>query len=538
MINLNEKQKVLLLFREGKSLRNISRLTGLHRNTVKKYIDQYEEKVKNLFDPNLSEDQIKVLELIDDITERPKYNSSGRVKVKVTSALIARIEFYLNENEIKRQKGMRKQQKRKIDIFEALKNEGFDISYSSVSSTINKILNKGAEAYIKQEYSLGEICEFDWGEVKVYIQGVLRTFQLAVFASAKGNYRYALLFPKQDTSCFCEAHALFFEHINGVYKTMVYDNMRVAVKKFIGLTEKEPTEALLKLSMYYGFNFRFCNIRSGNEKGHVERSVDYIRQKAFSQKDRFTSLEEANEYLLNKCEELNNKPKAYMENKTPMEILNEEREFLIPSKPKYDAAVTQNLRVDKYSTVTVNSSRYSVPEEFVGKIILVKTYSQKILCYYEENLIAIHERKLGFNEWSIKLEHYLMTLKKKPGALKGSTALHQANSKIKNIFNSYYIKKEKDFIELMQFMVKENKNINELEEAINVLKRISPVDITTEKIKVVCSKNDDSETYEYNSDGNEKEVSHITINARKTIDNIMHLMKNLVGNCTNGGETA
>ena len=34
--------------------------------------------------------------------------------------------------------------------------------------------------------------------------------------------------------------------------------------------------------MYYQFGFRFCNVRKGNEKGHVERSVEYIRRKAFA----------------------------------------------------------------------------------------------------------------------------------------------------------------------------------------------------------------------------------------------------------------
>lgn len=527
MINLSNKQKVILLFREGNSLRTISKLTGLHRSTVKKYVEQYSENVKKIFGTDISTDEVKVLEIIDDITEKPKYNSSNRLKVKVTEELIKRIEFYLKENEIKRQKGMHKQQKRKIDIFEALKDEGFDISYPSVSNTINKILNKGAEAYIKQEYTLGEVCEFDWGEVKLDIDDQLRTFQLAVFTSAKGNYRYARLFSKQDTSCFCESHAHFFEHIGGVYRTMVYDNMKVAVKKIIGPSEKEPTEALLKLSIYYGFAFRFCNIRSGNEKGHVERSVDYIRHKAFSQKHVFESLEEANNYLVNKCENLNNKPKTYMGNKTPKEILMEEKDFLIPSKPKYDASVVQNLRVDKYATFSVNTSRYSVPEEFVNKIVLVKIYSQKILCYYEEKLIAVHERKLGFNQWSIKLEHYLKTLQRKPGALKGSTALHQADDKIIKIFRCYYIKKEKDFIELIQFIHKNNKDISEIEKAIIDLEKISPSDISTEKIKVICSKNDDSQYIGYNNNNKETEIFQITANARKTIDNITNIMNNL-----------
>ena len=49
--------------------------------------------------------------------------------------------------------------------------------------------------------------------------------------------------------------------------------------------------SLLKLSLYYKFNFRFCNAYSGNEKGHVERSVEIIRRKAFSKNTSFTSLE-------------------------------------------------------------------------------------------------------------------------------------------------------------------------------------------------------------------------------------------------------
>ncbi len=38
---------------------------------------------------------------------------------------------------------------------------------------------------------------------------------------------------------------------------MVYDNMKVAVAKFVGHNEKQPTKGLLTLSTYYGFNFRF-----------------------------------------------------------------------------------------------------------------------------------------------------------------------------------------------------------------------------------------------------------------------------------------
>lgn len=169
----------------------------------------------------------------------------------------------------KKAAGIAKQQKKKIDIYEALIAEGYDISYPTVCNTIRAIMNQGGEAYIRAHYDYGDVCEFDWGEVKLNIDGGgFKSYQMAAFTSAKGNYRYSRVFNKQDTACFNESHALFFEQIGGVYRTVVYDNMKVVVKKFVGRSEKEPTENLLKLSMYYGFKFRFCNTNAGNEKGN------------------------------------------------------------------------------------------------------------------------------------------------------------------------------------------------------------------------------------------------------------------------------
>src|SRR5690606_15086630 len=127
-------------------------------------------------------------------------------------------------------------------------------------------------------------------------------------------------------------HAEFFSHCKGNYKSMVYDNMRVAVKKFVGLHEKEPTKALSELSIYYGFRFRFCNIAAGNEKGHVERSVEFIRRKAFGKgHESFASLADANRYLLQVCLKLNCKRQS--NGRIAMELFEEEKEHLMPALP-------------------------------------------------------------------------------------------------------------------------------------------------------------------------------------------------------------
>jgi len=78
---------------------------------------------------------------------------------------------------------------------------------------------------------------------------------------------------------------------------MVYNNTRVAVTRFTGNKEKEPTAALLQLRGYYRFTHRFSKAYRGNEKGHVERSVKYIRRKAFVLRNSFNNLKQARQYL-------------------------------------------------------------------------------------------------------------------------------------------------------------------------------------------------------------------------------------------------
>jgi len=65
-------------------------------------------------------------ELTADIKQAPGYDTSSQKKLKLTEELLTRIHFYLKENE----------QKKKIDIFVALKEEGFVIDYTTIRNTI------------------------------------------------------------------------------------------------------------------------------------------------------------------------------------------------------------------------------------------------------------------------------------------------------------------------------------------------------------------------------------------------------------------
>jgi hypothetical protein len=88
-------------------------------------------------------------------------------------------------------------------------------------------------------------------------------------------------------------------------------------------------------------------------------------------------------------------------------------------------------------------------------------------------------------------------------------ALHQADPKLQKIYNQYYIKREKDFIELLHLV--SEKGIERIEEAIRTLETVSPLDITTEKVKTICNRQNNVERSDYQN--NRLKETDITLKA-------------------------
>lgn len=473
-----EKQQIVIgYYRQGKSQREISRETGLARRTVKKYIQQYAEEL------NHSKSLVK-----EGVLSRPRYDSSTRKSRRLSDEMKVLIRACLVQNKAKLNKGMAKQQMKATDIHEYLESKGYKIGYTTVCNFIRQENQKGAEIFIRQDHQPGQAIEFDWGEVKLVIDGKLKRIQLAVFTSSYSNYRWACLFYRQDMASFLQSHVLFFNHLQHVPQQMVYDNMRVAVKKFgIKNSDKIATDDLLKLSSYYQFDYRFCNIRKGNEKGHVEKSVEFVRRKSFSRHCEFESLQAANLHLLETCQRLNGLTIKGRE-RNIMTNMMEEQNMMRPSPIDYDVGNYIQLRVDKYHCIKVDTNSYSVPEDFIYPFIEVKLYPSQILIFdRQHNCIAKHERRLTKHQYYIELTHYINVFRKKPGALNGSVALRQSTEWLQQLHDRYFKGRAIDFIDLLNFFKQSCYSENQLRQVIENCIGLSPNSpITVDKVRIVA----------------------------------------------------
>ncbi len=263
MITMVEKQTIIHMYRTvGYSKRAIARELDISRKTVHKIICEYEASL-SCPDPEASLESI--------LTIQSRYDSSKRARRVITGSLKDLIDDCLDKNTRKRSMGLKKQCMRGKDIYELLIDKGFQVSYTAVCKYIASVATAGKEdksrdTFIRGYYPPGESCEFDWGEVKLYLKGKLHRLQLAVFTLSHSNGRYAWLFHHQDQLAFMESHRNFFRQVKGVPCIMVYDNMRVAIRKFAG-QDKEPTQTLLRVSNFHRYHYRFCKPVPAGKKG-------------------------------------------------------------------------------------------------------------------------------------------------------------------------------------------------------------------------------------------------------------------------------
>ena len=447
MIRLTKKHAIIEHKESGKSNREVAKLVGVNRKTVADYWNEHQILLSRLANGN------DIRSVQEAIVAAPKYDTTNRSPRKYTDQLDAFLDSILeSESEKSKVLGNHKQKLTNVQIHAIIKIAGFDIGLSTIGEYIKAKRARQAEVFIKQEYELGMRLEYDFGEVKLKIGGVVAKYHMAVLSSPAASFRWAFLYTSQKKEVFMDSHVKFFELAKGVYEEVVYDNMKNVVTKFIGRNEKQLNEDLIKMSIYYGFRINVTNCFSGNEKGHVESSVKEIRNKVFAIRYSFDSLDEAKDYLAAELCKMNENSK-----------FSEEKACLLPYKPPLELAKISEQKVDKYCFVRVDNNFYSVPEYMAGRKVLIKNYLADIIVYSGSAIVCSHRKKEGFHEVSIDINHYLTTLLRKPGALRNSLAL-KSKMELKTLFDKYYIGREREFISIL--IDNKEKDMEEVKDAL------------------------------------------------------------------------
>jgi transposase len=391
--------KIRRLSRRGKkSEREISRMTGLSRNTVAKWLH-------------------------GELEGDPKYRR-GMQPGKLTAFHETLIQALKADS--RRPKRERRTAKA---LFAELRRAGYDGGYTRVTDFV-RAWRQGegqaalVNAFVPLAFGLGEAFQFDWSEEGLLIGGVYHHMQVSHLKLCASRAFWMVAYPSQGHEMLFDAHTRSFAALGGVARRGIYDNMKTAVDKVKKGKGRIVNARFNALCSHYLFEPDFCNVASGWEKGVVEKNVQDSRRRIWIEAGtkRFGSFPELNAWLAERCRSIwAETPHPEHKQFTLAEMLDLEREHLMSMPEPFDGYVENPARVSSTCLVNVARNKYSVPCEWAGQMVSTRLYPSRVDVVAQDAIVASHIRLTNRAQISYDWQHYIDLVQRKPGALRNGT---------------------------------------------------------------------------------------------------------------------
>src|SRR5690606_11832711 len=150
-----------------------------------------------------------------------------------------------------------------------------------------------SEAYLRLSTVAGEQAQVDWADFgTLEVAGGQRRLSSFVMVLPYSRGAYARFTLDQRMDSFLRAHEEAFEAFGGVPRQILYDNLKSVVLERVG-PHVRFHDQLLAFAGHYHFVPRPCAPYRPNEKGGVERFIQYLRRSFFEVR-RFVDLDDLN----------------------------------------------------------------------------------------------------------------------------------------------------------------------------------------------------------------------------------------------------
>ena len=380
-------------FRDKKSVRTIARMTGLSRNTIRKWLQT----------PGDNE---------------PKYRRSAQPN-KLTPFCEA-IQRALKADALR----PRQERRTALALYNQIKAAGYSGGYSRVTDFIREWRQgsgKAVNAFVPLAFELGEAFQFDWSEEGVVVGSIYYRAQVSHMKLCASRAFWLVAYPSQGHEMLFDAHTRSFAALGGIARRGIYDNMKTAVDKVKKGKGRIVNTRFATMCAHYLFDADFCNVASGWEKGVVEKNVQDSRRRIWidAKEQRFGSFAELNAWLGNRCRALWEEIRHPEHDQFSVaEMLEHEQTYLMPMPAPFDGYVEKPARVSSTCLVSVARNRYSVPCELAGHMVSTHLYPTKVAVVAGDAIVATHERLRDAGQTNYDWQHYIPLLQRKPGALR------------------------------------------------------------------------------------------------------------------------
>lgn len=269
-------------------------------------------------------------------------------------------------------------------VLRELTARGYEGSYATLQRYLRPLReqwNGGIEPTVRFETAPGRQAQVDWGELRVWIAGAL--IKIAFFTMVLGFSRriFARAYTDQTIGSLLDGHARAFEHFGGRPSTVLYDNPKTIVREKDESTGRIVWNPTFKDRLdFYGIETRLCRFYRAQTKGKVESGVKYVKRNALPGRQ-YGSLEQLNAWLLEWSTTIADERIHGTTHERPRERFErEERAALMPLDPRPRAMLEriEHRRVPRDAYVAVQTNRYPVPFEWVGREVTVRIHEATI----------------------------------------------------------------------------------------------------------------------------------------------------------------
>ncbi len=192
-----------------------------------------------------------------------------------------------------------------IRLFEELGGLGYDGGYDAVRRYAREWSKERgqstAAAYVPLSFAPGEAYQFDWSHEVVLLSGATVVVKAAHVRLCHSRMLFVRVYPRETQEMVFDAHDRAFALFKGACGRGIYDNMKTAVETIFVGKQRLYNRRFLQMCSHYLVDPVACTPASGWEKGQVESQVGLVRERFFTPRLRFKSLDELNAWLLDKC---------------------------------------------------------------------------------------------------------------------------------------------------------------------------------------------------------------------------------------------
>lgn len=300
-------------------------------------------------------------------------------------------------------------------IFDRLRVEhGYTGGYTQVKSYVRECLQLSREAFVPLAFGPAQ-AQVDWGEACVLEGGERLKVHLFVLTLPFSDARFVACFPRESLEFFLEGHLRAFDFLGGVPRRIVYDNLKAAVTQVGRGKQRKLNPTFEAFSQRHLFEPAFCNVARGNEKGHVENAVGWVRRNLFVPEPVFSGWESINTHMAEQCRgQWGVRMRGH--EATVGERLEEERPHFLPAGP-WHLPTVKPWTVSSLCLVRFDTNDYSVPCRWAHHPVAVRADVGKVRIFFQEQCIAAHTRHHGREQAIYEPWHYLALVEHKPLAL-------------------------------------------------------------------------------------------------------------------------